>query len=572
MAYDLKQDIAKNGLKAFKFCKKYEKSAQGSAGILRYYKKSQHSPSKRSRVLKEAREFLVEPYNILKSTLQDEYMKIVYKIGLESPFLSQHEHDIAVTLEQLATFLPNFMKSYDIIKNVLVDVKSKYTKNPFVNTSMNVRSKTSIYADVLLLEYISSKMSFDTMIYMRRKTQDIRQQIDSLINQIMFAILIAQDKLEFVHNDLHFSNILVCECLPNTVLLYKFYLQNELQYGFVKTYGVFPVIIDYGFSYTRENNILYTGIHHNHKGYINYTFDKFADMKTLLARISENGYSFYDGNGDDFRKDVEHNIFTMNIDQTTGWDVNKFESASKRLVHRIQPIIKNILCKFDTDAVRCKTVFTEKEYEIVDIIGSLIILPLQEKSYDNLEDCLESFFKEWLKIEKWIDRTAEKLYILTNIVDYIRHNIMDISDSPTDGVAYDVKIADFVSYCYKHITKIGGTVDLTDVNFTALYINILYLADCFEGILHKHCTAYQQIKDKEYKKLKYTSAYDMYTLIEPYITHPINIEKNDYIVILDACEEKTSAFIIDDDVLVRKLQQSDHNKKAELIIEYIDTL
>ncbi len=38
----------------------------------------------------------------------------------------------------------------------------------------------------------------------------------------MIAILIAQKKLSFIHNDLHFDNVLICKCLQRTFMLYVF--------------------------------------------------------------------------------------------------------------------------------------------------------------------------------------------------------------------------------------------------------------------------------------------------------------------------------------------------------------
>ncbi len=51
------------------------------------------------------------------------------KIGTETPYLCRHEFAVSVSLDKLSPFLPNFMKPYDLIKNVRADPRQK---NPFV--------------------------------------------------------------------------------------------------------------------------------------------------------------------------------------------------------------------------------------------------------------------------------------------------------------------------------------------------------------------------------------------------------------------------------------------------------
>ncbi len=72
-----------------------------------------------------------------------------------------------------------------------------------------------------------------------------------ITNQLMIAILIAQKKLSFIHNDLHFDNVLICKCLQRTFMLYVFEY-NSICYALLPTYGYYPIIIDYGFSFSED--------------------------------------------------------------------------------------------------------------------------------------------------------------------------------------------------------------------------------------------------------------------------------------------------------------------------------
>ncbi len=91
----------------------------------------------------------------------------------------------------------------------------------------------------------------------------------------MIAILIAQKKLSFIHNDLHFDNVLICKCLQRTFMLYVFEY-NSICYALLPTYGYYPIIIDYGFSFSEDliGGPLLTGIHHNNKGYMNHQYGR----------------------------------------------------------------------------------------------------------------------------------------------------------------------------------------------------------------------------------------------------------------------------------------------------------
>ncbi len=125
------------------------------------------------------------------------------------------------------------MKPYDLIKNVRADPRQK---NPFVtlieeksgSEKMRLttkKSKPKTFSDMALFEYINSNMTLaelisinvkgkrQTRVTLNEEIQKIKASdfkiINSLLNQLMIAILIAQKKLSFIHNDLHFDNVLI---------------------------------------------------------------------------------------------------------------------------------------------------------------------------------------------------------------------------------------------------------------------------------------------------------------------------------------------------------------------------
>ncbi len=70
---------------------------------------------------------------------------------------------------------------------------------------------------------------------------------------------------------------------------------------------------------------------------------------------------------------------------------------------------------------------------MVDMIGSLIILPLRNKNTENLVETLAIFFKEWLKIEKWIGSSHMKIFVFKNIIDKIRSDVLCRNNTPTSS-------------------------------------------------------------------------------------------------------------------------------------------
>ncbi len=70
---------------------------------------------------------------------------------------------------------------------------------------------------------------------------------------------------------------------------------------------------------------------------------------------------------------------------------------------------------------------------MVDMIGSLIILPLRKKNTENLVETLAIFFKEWLKIEKWIGSSHMKIFVFKNIIDKIRSDVLCSNNTPTSS-------------------------------------------------------------------------------------------------------------------------------------------
>ena len=66
------------------------------------------------------------------------------------------------------------------------------------------------------------------------------------------------------------------------------------------------------------------------------------------------------------------------------------------------------------------TLFEDFDHYCIDLLQSLIILPLEEQDYSQIHKSYTAFLKEWIKIENQITSPFYNLYILKGIVDAAR--------------------------------------------------------------------------------------------------------------------------------------------------------
>lgn len=552
----IKTMIAKEGLRNFKFHKKIQNdTSQGSVGILKCMAELENNLFSEKL---SARDFLV---NYSSTPITDKY--IVYKIAIETPLLSFHEHAISKSLFKISNFVPNFMRPYDLIKNMRADPRQQ---NPFIsyvandkNNVLKMRPKT--FSDLALFEYIHSNITLGDLLNNKKKEISKYNAINSLLNQLMISILIAQQKLSFVHNDLHFDNVLVCKCFKKTFALYVFEISDSVCFALLPTFGYYPIIIDYGFSFCKDiiGGPLLTGIHHNNKGYINHQYDELTDFKTMLVRLASTEYNFDKSNRSaEFKKIIEKELLQkLPIDKQTGWDNVNEISIGKQLVRRVRLFLNDYFTK-----TKSESFFKKYDYELVDIVGSLIILPLSYKSYDNLEESLNNFLQEWEKIEKWISSSHLKIFVFKHIIETVRKDLLSTDEQ---------SIINFQKSIHKVMNNIGNNIVLGTMNYNLFYKSILNLSDCFEGLMYQFNQKFTKRKALEYSRLNFNTSLQMYQLVEPFISVDYQIQYGDYFVVFDAINETTASFVIDNVELATLLNNMDRSDRAQYLFESINT-
>ena len=444
--------------------------------------------------------------------------KYIFKMSQDINFLINHEITIMKGLSDISSFCPHFCKGFGSIK---CKTEPKYKKdnpdNPF-----DVKSKYPIETEVLLCEFIDKSAKFYNYI---RSDKIPEAVLYSIVKQVLLAISIAQKQKKFTHYDLHSFNVMIKKCNKDLVFLYKLDEDNEFC---VPTLGYYPIIIDYGFSYISDmqDNPLWPSMGHTNVGFMSDRFDWVADPKLFLVTVSEEIKNKRGSNkSKKFRRIVKNMFASLTIDWGSGWDEIEEFSASDYVLQFLE--IYN----------ESSNVFDKYDYYCIDLIESLIILPLEEQSYDGIDKTYKAFLKEWIKIENEISNHFYNLYILKQIVELARDVRPDFMNDETKKQAlYDFKKGVFCA-----IDKVSKYVTPKNLDCEKLLCSLLLLATNIEGILFNITSKTMKKKDKEYRKLPVKSVDEIYAIISTNLG-------DDYVY-----NEKTNVMIIDA-----------HNKNVDL--------
>ena len=331
-------------------------------------------------------------------------LKFVFKISQYINYLVQHEYTVMKGLNEISGFCPHFCKTVGTLL-CEIDPQARKTGNPFLITT-----KHPIEKEILLTEYIDNSYKLYNYIRSDKIHEDV---LYSTIKQVLMGIAIAQQKKKFTHYDLHSYNIMMKKCNKDVVFLYV--LDEENQFC-VPTHGHYPVIIDFGFSYidTMKDGPAWASMAHTDVGFMSDRFDPISDAKLFLVTVSREIRSKRNNKKANKFKRLVKNIFSrLEIDWESGWDIGEEKGASDFATEMLQG--------YNTES----NLFDNYDHYCIDLIQSLIILPLEEQKYTNINESYTAFLKEFVKIENEIGNPFYNLYILKGIVDVAREVRVD---------------------------------------------------------------------------------------------------------------------------------------------------
>ena len=447
-----------------------------------------------------------------ENTDKKKVIKFVFKISQYINYLSHHELIVMKGLNDMSPYCLHFCKTVGSIM-CQVDPKARKDGNPF-----EIKTKYPIEKEALLTEYIDKSSKMYNYIRTKKIDEDI---IYSTIKQTMMALIMAQKKKKFTHYDLHSNNIMMKKCNKDMVFLYV--LDDGNQFC-IPTLGYYPIIIDYGFSYISDmdDGPLWASMGHTDVGFMSDRFDWVADPKLFLVTVSGEMKEKRGSRKAKRLRRVVRNLFgALDIDWESGWDDEDDQAASDYVMEMLE------------DYNESSKLFEDYDHHCIDLIQSLIILPLEEQDYSNIHTIYKLFLREWTKIENEITSPFYNLYILKGVVDAARHVRAAYHTKSTRTTAS----LDFTRMVTERINKVVKFCKPKNLSYERLLCTILMLAKCIEGVLYDVMFSRVKEKEKNYSKLPLQSTEHIYAAIEANIPDTYKFNKKTKVLVMNVMDE-----------------------------------
>ena len=456
---------------------------------------------------------------ICKAKVDGEQKTMVYKTSRYLNYTSLHEYYVMRSLKAITPYCPYFCEVHDIIQ-VPMSPNFRDQKNPF-KTDPN---KYTIQGDVLLMNYVKGKNLYS--LVKRREIDD--RIIFSAMRQVIGAIMIAQDELNFSHYDLHSSNIIMTPCEPNSISLF---ISGEKLIS-SPTYGAQPVVIDFGFSYSDElkKRPIMSSLAHTDIGFMSCLHDKYADMKLFLIslayesklhRKSSRHFTL-------FRKLVKKIFKPLKVDYTSGWDEGYSQVSA---IDRVNDLIGDIEAK--------SQVFGRYNHFALDLVQNMIKLPLRGKKVKDLGVAFIAIDSELAKLDEEIGSSFYNLYMFKKITEIASKLRILYENRAKRKVALKL----FKKKIYAELDQISKYC-IPSLNFERLLCGLLVYSDAVEGVLYRSCNDVWGKKQKDHEKMQYNSVYEISKYIDSMLPDKIRANKNTVIRVTDANNQKYEEFTV----------------------------
>jgi len=439
--------------------------------------------------------------------------KCVYKISQNLNYIARHEYEIMKGLNEMSEYCPHFCKVFNLVKKKMSG-NYKKQKNPF-----EITTKNPVDMDVIIMEYIESPQ-FYSLIKNKSITVEL---LFSTIKQLLLAIGIAQNKKQFSHYDLHSCNVLMNKCDTNDVFLYI--MDDENQFC-IPTNGMYPSIIDFGFSYIEnlDNNPIWASLAHTDVGFMTNQFDNVADPKLLLVTMSDELKRYRTSKDVNIFRNIVRNIFdSLDIDWESGWDIYGSElGAANYISEHLEKVKIN------------SKIFKKYNHLCIDLIQSLIKLPLSPQNISNIDVVYQVFVNEFEKIENEIGNSFFNIFILKKIIDTAR----DIKHDYSNSRRREAALLYFKREIIDTINKIVKFCNPKNINWEKMLCGLYVFSQNCEGILYKLIDHKTNEKKNKYKNLELQELEQIYAAMEINIPSKYEFNKQSRIFIFDCDNEK----------------------------------
>ncbi len=445
--------------------------------------------------------------------------RIVFKISQYINYLTQHELTIMNGLNSLAGYCPHFCKSLGSI-TCKIDPKINKHSNPFDTR----HAKHTIDKEVMLCEYIDKSYKFYN--YIRSVDKISEDVLYSTVKQVLMALSVSQKKKKFTHYDLHSFNVMMKRCDKDTVFLYV--LDDDNQFV-CPTYGHYPIIIDFGFSYIEdmEDGPLWASLAHTDVGFMSNCFDKFSDPKLFLVTVSREIKDKRGSKRSKLLRRVVKNIFNpLTIDWDCGWDDEEEKGAADYVTAMVR------------DYNPGSFLFDEYEHYCIDILQSLVVLPLEPQKYTDIHKSYKAFLTEWMKVESQISSHFYNLYILKGIVDSARNVRAAYTRKDTRADA----VKTFRHSLHDKVNQVADFCRLDGIQYETMLCSLIVFSRCMEGVMYDVISSRMSVKESEYRKMPLQNVEQIYAAIEVNLPDNYEYNKNTTVVVLNSDKEERTSF------------------------------
>jgi hypothetical protein len=490
--------------------------------IVEYYEKNKHRPWNE---WLEVDKIFPHPgkqglVGLMKSK-EDPTIQYVFKISQYINYLVHHELTVMDSLRDLTDYCPNFCRSVGSII-CTVDPRKRKEGNPF-----DCDSKYKVEKEVLLTEYLHDSYKFYNYIMSEKISEDL---LYSTVKQVLLGISIAQRQKNFTHYDLHSNNVMMKKCDKDLVFLYVIDENNQFC---VPTYGSYPVVIDYGFAYSQEldGGPLWPTLNHTEVGFLSDRFDPIADPKLFLVTVSDEINDVRKSRrSKKMRNITKNNYANLPIDWDSGWDNDTDRCATDYVLKKISKYSK------------VSPLFREYEYYCMDILQTLVVMPLEKQKYDNFEISYLTFLREFTKIEKEITTPFFCLYTLKGIIDAARSVRADYCKPETR----DQAVGYFRHSIQERIDSIASYCKLKDINYEKMLCGLLCYSKCLEGMLHEAMEKRISNKLEMYKKLHMDTPEELVVALEINIPHTYDFNDKTQVLVIDNIKKQCYPLDLDE--------------------------
>jgi len=440
--------------------------------------------------------------------------KYIYKISQYLDFVINQEYNVMKDLNTLRDYCPHFVKMFSKFK---LPLSSNYrrAKNPFL---LNKEYK-NITSEVLVMQYVNAKK----FVKYIKNDDTPTLHLLSIIKQSLLATIIANQKVNFTHYDLHSDNILIKHCDSNTVFLY---IINDVYY-MVPTFGIYPIIIDFGFSYTKssDKDQMYCSLSHTDYGFLQCKEDCHGDAKLFLPSVSHEINRYRESEtSQDFRNLVKNIYKDAKVQLDCGWDKRQKTSINDDFLEDYEKT-------FDKSPF-----FKEQSIYILDLLQTLIVLPLKyRRSKESTKELLSLVINEFSKIEKLISDDFYHLYIFKEMIISVNKNRELYTSNSTRLDA----VNSFKNDILKAIDKVAkyGNIKL---NWEKLLCSLLCLSKNIENYCYEKMEKLCHDKNKDYKKIPLSSTIEIYKSIEANFPSEFKFNKQTILYIWNADTENST--------------------------------